>query len=138
MEFSVEEAESQGIPPSRCRESTRRSRRDVVEGSSRGPFNRDLHCPRAQSSQKCRRGSGMRYYNSNQYEWNLADQFTAGRADNWECYPCCRLPGYSIELCPASSGSQSSRGNGNGQYGNGNGGNGQYGNGNGQYGNGNG
>ena len=40
-----------------------RRNEDAVMGNSRGPFNRDLHCPRAQSSQKCRRGSGLRIYN---------------------------------------------------------------------------
>ena len=40
-----------------------RRNEDAVMGNSRGPFNRDLHCPRSQSSQKCRRGSGMRIYN---------------------------------------------------------------------------
>ena len=32
-------------------------------GNSGGLLMRDLHCPRAQSSQKCRAGSGMRIYN---------------------------------------------------------------------------
>ena len=40
-----------------------RRNEDAVMGNSRGPFNRDLHCPRAQTSQKCRRGSGLRIYN---------------------------------------------------------------------------
>merc|ERR1711953_273557 len=77
-----------------------RRNEDAVMGNSRGPLNRDLHCPRAQSSQKCRRGSGLRIYNRNQNEWNPDDEFTAGRASHWECYPCCRLPGYSIGICP--------------------------------------
>ena len=40
-----------------------RYRRDVVMGNSGGRFNTDLHCPRAQSRQMCRRGRGMRIHN---------------------------------------------------------------------------
>ena len=37
--------------------------RGWLVGNSRGTLNKDLHCPRHSSSQKCRRGSGMRIYN---------------------------------------------------------------------------
>ena len=53
-----------------------------------------------------------------------------GRANNWECLPCCLIPGYSIGICPSNPSRQSSIGNG---YGNGGDG---YGNGGDEYGNG--
>merc|ERR1711997_229390 len=92
--------DEQGVSYDQLRELSPAPGRNLRMGNSRGPFNRDLHCPRSQSSQKCRRGSGLRIYNRNQNEWNPDDEFTAGRASHWECYPCCKLAGYSIGICP--------------------------------------
>ena len=110
--------DEQGVSYDQLRELIPAPGRNLRMGNSRGPFNRDLHCPRSQSSQKCRRGSGLRIYNRqrfsfsrisqciielfgrNQNEWNPDDEFTAGRASHWECYPCCKLAGYSIGICP--------------------------------------
>ena len=80
---------------------------DVVEGSSKGPLNRDLHqalqhCNTEDLLMKCRnsQGGGYTYFNRGT-EWDPATQTRGWDTGNQEdCKPCCKDPGTSINKCP--------------------------------------